>query len=866
MSFVWTIAEQHRGRLKDVSFELLARGRPLADAMDTKLASLIIGNRINEEALRELVERGADEVYIVADPRFEVFVCEPFSRVLCRLITTYRPSVVLAAATTLGRTLMPHVAVRVHAGLTADCTDLEIEPGTDNLLQTRPAIGGNIMATIRTPDHRPQMATVRPKSMRPLARDPGRYGKIIEVPPESLADGPLEDGRVRFLGYRSGDRDFVNLEEAETVVAGGRGLKRGDHFRLIRELADALGGQVGASRDAVDRGWISYPHQIGLSGRTISSRLYVAAGISGSIQHLAGIKTCETIVSINSDPDAAIHKVADFAIVGDLFQVIPELVRQLSGAVAEEAARPAERGALPGAAPEANAPESVAAVRGGELDANASEPAVAAPISAAEPAGRRPGCGYAPVTPAIAAELARIVGERNVFTDEERLEAYAHDETSAAEFGHMPEVVVLPETTGQVAEVVRLANRERLPVTPRGAGSGLSGGAIPDHGGIVVSLERMNRLLELDVDNMVAVVEAGMVTNDLAAAVQERGLFFAGYPMSLETCFVGGNIAENAGGGKAVKYGVTGRYIAGLELVTPTGEVVELGGKASKDVSGYDLKSLVIGSEGTLGVVTKATIRLIGHPRVSAVLLALFESPRAAIDAVPAIIAKGTIPTSIEFMDRLSVQTSCRYLNESLPYESCGAMLLIEVDGPREDQVQADLLSIGELCEEHAATEVYVAEDSTTKERIWSVRRNIAEAFKVYSPVQSLEDIVVPTSEIPELIPELERMSEEYGMQIPCYGHAGDGNLHATLVKHPDMDLQTWREREDACLRDLYRVTTRLGGKISGEHGIGIKRKRYLAEVANPVELNLMRAIKRGWDPNNIMNPGKIFDLEDTVG
>lgn len=849
MSYVWTIAEQYGGQLKDVSFELLARGRPLADAMDTKLASLVIGASVDEEQLGELVARGADEVYTVADERLAEFVCETYSRILTGLIRTYAPSVVLAAATTMGRTLMPYVAVRVNAGLTADCTALEIEPGTDNLLQTRPAIGGNIMATIRTPDNRPQMATVRPRSTRPLERDADRAGKIIDVPvgeagDASVAAGPegvVEDGRVRVIGYRRDDADFVNLEEADVVVSGGRGLKRGDNFRLIRSLAETLGGEVGASRDAVDRGWIAYPHQVGLSGKTISSRLYVAAGVSGSIQHLAGIKTCETIVSIDSDPDAPIHQVADFAVVGDLFEVIPELVRQLGGSAPEAGAPGADRGA-----PDAETGEGEAATRPG--------------VHAAS------GARYAPVTPRVVAELGRIVGERAVVSDVERLEAYSHDETNAAEYGAMPEVVVLPETSEQVARIVKLANGERIPVTPRGAGSGLSGGAIPSSGGIVVSLERMNRLLELDVDNMVAVVEAGMVTNEFATAVQERGLFFAGYPMSLETCYIGGNIAENAGGGKAVKYGVTGRYVAGIELVTPTGEVVELGGKASKDVSGYDLKQLVVGSEGTLGIVTKATIRLIGHPRVSSDLLALFESPRAAIDAVPAIMGKGIIPTSIEFMDRLSVQTSCRYLNENLPYEEAGAMLLIEVDGAREEQVQADLFAIGELCEEHGASEVYVAEDSTTKERIWGVRRNIAEAFKVESPEQSLEDIVVPTSQIPELIPELERMSEAYGMQIPCYGHAGDGNLHATLVKDPQMDTANWREREDACLRDLYRVTTRLGGKISGEHGIGVKRKRYLAEVADPAELELMRAIKRAWDPNNIMNPGKIFDLEDADG
>jgi glycolate oxidase len=470
---------------------------------------------------------------------------------------------------------------------------------------------------------------------------------------------------------------------------------------------------------------------------------------------------------------------------------------------------------------------------------------------------------YAPVTGDIIGELRRIVGVKNVLVDEEKLEAYSHDETNAEEYGHMPEAVVLPETTAQVAEVVKLANRERIPITPRGAGSGLSGGAIPQFGGILISLEKMNKFLELDVDNMVAVVEAGMVTNDLAVYVQERGLFFAGYPMSLQTCMIGGNIAENAGGGKAVKYGVTGRYVQGLELVTPTGDVVELGGKLSKDVSGYDLKQLVVGSEGTLGIVTKAIIKLIGYPTAKADLLVLFKTPREAIDVVPVIMAKGAVPTSIEFMDQLSILTSCRYLNESLPYEQAGAMLLIEMDGTNPEQVEADMIAVGDLCEQHGAIEVYVAEDRNTMERIWNVRRNIAEAFKVYSPIQSLEDIVVPTARIPELIPELERLSEKYRMKIPCYGHAGDGNLHATLVKDPESTMEQWHKDEPACLRELYHIVANLGGKISGEHGIGIKRKGFLAELIDPVELGLMRAIKRAWDPNNIMNPGKIFDLEE---
>ncbi|MDR1277302.1 MAG: FAD-binding protein [Treponema sp.] len=466
---------------------------------------------------------------------------------------------------------------------------------------------------------------------------------------------------------------------------------------------------------------------------------------------------------------------------------------------------------------------------------------------------------YNKVTAGIIEELRAIAGGGNVIVDEEKLETYSHDETDAQVYGHTPEAAVLPRTAGQVAEIVRLANRERIPITPRGAGSGLSGGAIPEYGGIVVSLERMNRLLEIDRDNMAAVVEAGMVTNDFAQAVQEEGLFFAGYPMSLQTCVIGGNIAENAGGGKAVKYGVTGRYVLGLELVTPQGDIVELGGKLAKDVTGYDLKSLVIGSEGTLGIVTKAIIRLIGYPAAKSDLLVLFKTPQDAINVVPAILSRGLSPTSIEFMDQLSVHTSCRYLNESLPYENAGAMLLIELDGANPEQIEADLIETGKLCESRGALEVYVAEDRNNIERIWNVRRNIAEAFKVFSPTQSLEDIVVPTSKIPLMIPELEKLGKTYGMIIPCYGHAGDGNLHATLVKDPAMSMQEWNKNEAACLAELYRITVGFGGKISGEHGIGIKRREFLRNLMPAAELELMRAVKQAWDPNNIMNPGKIF-------
>ncbi|MBS3902129.1 MAG: FAD-binding protein [Dethiobacter sp.] len=469
---------------------------------------------------------------------------------------------------------------------------------------------------------------------------------------------------------------------------------------------------------------------------------------------------------------------------------------------------------------------------------------------------------YNPVTPVNIEELKQILGEKNVFSDEEKMEAYSHDETNKQEYGHMPEVVVTPTTTAEIAQIVKLANNRLIPITPRGAGSGLSGGAIPIFGGIVLSIEKMNKVLDIDYGNMTLTAEAGIVTNDINALIKDQGLFYAGYPMSLETCYLGGNIAENAGGGKAVKYGVTGRYIMGLELVTPKGEIVQLGGKLTKDVTGYDLKQLIVGSEGTLGIVTSATIKLTGLPTAKSNLLVLYKTPKDAIDTVPVIMSRGTIPTSIEFMDKLSVQTSCDYLNESLPYQEAGAMLLIEVDGINQEQVELSAEGIGDLCMENGAIEVYVADNYTTQERIWNVRRNIAEAFKVVSPVQSLEDIVVPIAAIPDIIPELEQISEKYDIKIPCYGHAGDGNLHATLVKNPEHSMEHWREIEPQALRELYAVTKRLGGKISGEHGIGLKRKKYMLENMDPVELDLMKLIKKAWDPNNIMNPGKIFDLE----
>ncbi len=323
-SGIWILAEQSAGRVLGISHELLTRGRELADKRKVPLSAVLLGNNVSEADLAELIERGADQVILAEHAELDAFRPEPHTRVMQRLVEKYHPEIIIAGATSTGRTLMPYLAVKLHAGLTADCTVLDIEPGTGNLLQTRPAIGGNILATIKTPEARPQMATVRPKSTRPAMRQAGRTGEIIREP---VADDLLSSGISR-VGFVK-DESTANISDAKAVVAGGRGFKTSEKFKMVYALADELQAAVGASRDAVDRAWITYPHQVGLSGKTVTPGLYVAIGISGAIQHLAGMQTAETVVAINNDPDAMIFSVADYGIVGDLSEVMPVLLERL---------------------------------------------------------------------------------------------------------------------------------------------------------------------------------------------------------------------------------------------------------------------------------------------------------------------------------------------------------------------------------------------------------------------------------------------------------------------------------------------------------------------------------------------------------
>ncbi len=444
--------------------------------------------------------------------------------------------------------------------------------------------------------------------------------------------------------------------------------------------------------------------------------------------------------------------------------------------------------------------------------------------------------------------------------DEETLERYSRDETAELK-AVKPEVVVFPVSTEEVSGVMKFANRYSIPVTPRGAGTGLSGGAVPAFHGIVMSLEKMNRILEFDAANMMITVEPGVITGEIQKLADRHGLVYGGDPCSSESSSIGGNIAENAGGNKVMKYGPTGYHVYGLEVVLPSGEVTRLGGKMIKDVSGLDLIHLIVGSEGTLGIATRITLRLLPKPKYSVALLIPFPDIDTAIAAVPKLMTgSGVVPTSLEFMDASSIKAVCSFLNMEFPYADAGAHLIVEVEGSSKDSVFDDYVKLGESAIEAGGLEAFVADNRNTREKLWKARKSIDEALASISPVHCMEDVSVPMASIPELIKFSEEIARERGLEMIAFGHAGDGNVHVSFIKG-DMPEERWNEALPLALEELYAKTTRLGGCISGEHGIGLKRKKYLASITDKAQLDLIRGIKRAFDPSYILNPGKIVDL-----
>lgn len=456
-------------------------------------------------------------------------------------------------------------------------------------------------------------------------------------------------------------------------------------------------------------------------------------------------------------------------------------------------------------------------------------------------------------------QFRQIVGNEYVLADEESLHHYGHDETEA--LNYPPEVVIKPRTAEEISAVMKICNEDLIPVTPRGAGTGLSGGALPHLGGVLLSTERMNTILHIDERNLQVTTEPGVITEVLMDAVKEKGLFYPPDPSSRGSCFIGGNIAENSGGPKAVKYGVVRDYVMNLQMVLPDGEIIWTGANVRKNSTGYNLTQLVVGSEGTLGIVTKIVLKLIPLPKYDLLMLVPFKQLEQAGHAVSAIFNAGFIPSAMELVEIDALKIVSKMVDSSaIPItDDTAAHLIIEVDGNNIEVLMQEMEAIGNLLTQYNIGEIYFADDAQQKAELWKLRRRVAEAVKIAGYTIE-EDTVVPRAELPALIRGVKQLGEQYNYHAVCYGHAGDGNLHIRIKKEGvqnSLDDPAMIES----LRAMFELVHKLGGTISGEHGIGLIQKGYLDIVFNKTQLRLMKEIKRSFDPNNILNAGKIFDL-----
>jgi len=463
------------------------------------------------------------------------------------------------------------------------------------------------------------------------------------------------------------------------------------------------------------------------------------------------------------------------------------------------------------------------------------------------------------ITPEHLSLFKKILGDQYVLADEENLLHYGHDETE--ELVYLPEVVLKPRTAGDISAILKICNENRLPVTPRGAGTGLSGGALPHLGGVLISSERMNQIIEIDERNLQVTTEPGVITEVLQNAVKEKGLFYPPDPSSRGSCFIGGNIAENSGGPKAVKYGVVRDYVLNLEVVLPSGEIIWTGANVLKNSTGYNLTQLIVGSEGTLGIVTRIVLKLIPLPKYDLLMLVPFASLEKASEAVSAIFRAGFVPSALELVEIDALKIVSKMVESSaVPVnDDIAAHLIIEVDGNNMDVLMSDMEAIAELLTQFEAGEIFFADDAQQKAELWKLRRRVAEAAKT-SGYTIEEDTVVPRAELPALIRGVKELGKKYGFAAVCYGHAGDGNLHIR-INHPTIKNSHGSKEMTEALTSLFILVKKLGGTISGEHGIGLIQKPYLDTVFKEANLRLMREIKKAFDPNNILNAGKIFDL-----
>jgi glycolate oxidase len=450
----------------------------------------------------------------------------------------------------------------------------------------------------------------------------------------------------------------------------------------------------------------------------------------------------------------------------------------------------------------------------------------------------------------IVQALTPHFGPDQVLSAEEDLLCYAYDATGKS---FMPQAVVFPRNPEDISKVMQVANEHRICVVPRGAGSGMTGGSLPESGGVVLVMTRFDHIVEIDRENLVAVVEPGVVTSQLHKAVEDQGLFYPPDPASMNFSTIGGNIAENSGGMRAVKYGTTKEYVLGLEVVLPNGEIIHTGSKCVKDVVGYNLTQLLVGSEGTLGIVTKAILKLLPLPEAKKTLTATFPSIMDAGKTVSEIIRRKIIPTTMEFLDRHAVWCVDQYLQIGLA-SGAGAFMLIEVDGDL-DQVEKNIEKVHAVCADNNALDIQLAETPEEQNELWRMRRSVSASLAHFEPVVKInEDIVVPRASIPTIIKHIETVGEKYGVHIVNFGHAGDGNIHLNVLPQAEQ-VDTAHQ----AVEEIFDWVIKLGGRISGEHGIGTSKREYIPKNLDAGAIAAMQAIKKAWDPNNILNPGKIF-------
>jgi len=454
------------------------------------------------------------------------------------------------------------------------------------------------------------------------------------------------------------------------------------------------------------------------------------------------------------------------------------------------------------------------------------------------------------------AVLKEIVGTDFVFSDEDKLLEYSSDETE--DLSYPPEVVLKPKTTEEISKIITYCNDKLISITPCGARTGLSGGSLPIKGGIALSTERLNSIIEIDERNLQAKVEPGVINQVFRDVVEEKGLFYPPDPASKGSCFLGGNLAENSGGPKALKYGVTKDYVLNLEVVLPTGEIIWTGANVLKNSTGYNLTQLMIGSEGTLGIITKIVFKLIPLPTKDITMLAPFSSAEKACEAVSAVFRAGITPSALEFIERDAIDWTIKYTDVEIQIlEDVQAHLLVEVDGNDIDLLYKDCEKIAEVMEQFDCGEILLADSESQKEQLWKLRRSVGEAVKANS-VYKEEDTVVPRAELAKLLIGVKEIGGKYGFKSVCYGHAGDGNLHVNIIKG-EMSDEDWNNKITFGITEIFELTKNLGGTISGEHGIGLVQKEYLGIVLSDKNIELQKGIKKLFDPNQILNPGKIF-------